>query len=142
MALDGGNPDFNEQLARLYHQLGLPAKARPLVHRLAEPITAPDRLLALVAEVYEALGRNRQAVGYWRRLLARDPGHAKAAARLQTYLLARKPWSIFWPLCKMIRATLGCCAGRFRFVTIWAALSKPCPTLSATLKSDPPTVKL
>lgn len=77
---------IGESLVRLYLHLDRAAMARPLVRELARPAAASPRLLELAAVVHEELGMTEAAVAYWRRLLAREPGHRLAAARQEAYL--------------------------------------------------------
>lgn len=77
--------NIRKRLALLYYDLGLYGKAENHLVVLSESSNASEEILALAARTLDHLGRENTAVGYWHRVLQRNPGNKEGREHLAAF---------------------------------------------------------
>lgn len=76
---------LRKEIARLYYDMGQFDKARGLLVAIAESGEADAELFTITARVHDKLGLQNLAVGFWKKVLALEPGNREGRDRLIAY---------------------------------------------------------
>ncbi len=79
------NLGVKRYLAQLSYEIGEDEKSRVYLRGLADQKNADTDIIEIAAIVNERLGRFKEAVEYWQRVLEREPGHHQALVSLSRY---------------------------------------------------------
>ena len=77
--------NIRKRLAILYYDLDLYSKAESHFVILSDSSNASEEILVLAAKTLEKLGRKNTAMGYWHRVLQRNPSNKEGRKQLAAF---------------------------------------------------------